>query len=424
MRASLRLRVAIAFALFGALLSCTFALLIYFAERDISRRLIDETLHAEMEDYLHRLQRNPASLPPESTSLQGYAFLPPQPPADPSHPMIEPGVADLAIGGVAYRALAQQHGAARIVLLFRMERQQAREGRFVTHLFVGVALMTVLSAAGGFWLARRVIAPVTELARAVSRAEPSHPPSVGNPDGARDEVGELARAFESYLTRLHAFVAREREFAADASHELRTPLTVISGAAEVIAADPDLSAGQRERVARIQRATQQMTQLIGALLLLAREQREPEPRAVGVAEVVEAEVERLRPEAAARGARIVLAVDARPRLHAREPLLDIVVGNLLRNAISHSVSATVHVRVDAHALTIADRGVGIPAAALDRVFDRNYKGSGSEGSGIGLALVRRICEHCGWTTRLESREGEGTTATLEFGETQAACTAS
>lgn len=419
MRASLRLRVAIAFALFGALLSFAFALLIYFAEQDISRRLIDETLRAEMEDYLHRLQRNPASLPPESTSLQGYAYHPSQPPGDPSRPAIAPGSADLVIGGAAYRALAQQHGERTIVLLFRTDRQRARERRFVLHLGAGAALMTLLSAAGGFWLARRVIAPVTELARAVSRAEPSSPPRVGGPEGARDEVGELAQAFESYLVRLHAFVAREREFAADASHELRTPLAVISGAAEVIAADPGLSPSQRERVARIQRATQQMTQLIGALLLLAREQTETDGRTVGVAEVVEAAAERLHAAAAARGARIELAVNARPRVHAREPLLDIVVGNLLRNAVFHAVSDTVNVRVDARELTIADRGVGIPATALDRVFDRNYKGSGSEGSGIGLALVKRICEHCGWTIRLESREGEGTTATLGFGATLA-----
>src|SRR3546814_4729979 len=88
-----------------------------------------------------------------------------------------------------------------------------------------------------------------------------------------DEVGLLASALDDYAERLTEVVQRDREFNADVSHELRTPLAVIRGAVELLLSRPDLDDKTRSRLLRIQRAEQQCTDLISALLLLSRNER-------------------------------------------------------------------------------------------------------------------------------------------------------
>src|SRR5690606_14590194 len=88
-----------------------------------------------------------------------------------------------------------------------------------------------------------------------------------------DEVGELARVLDDYATRLTAVVPRDREFNADVRHARRTPLAVIRGAAELLLSRPELDEKTRARLLRTQRAEQQCTDLISALLLLSRNER-------------------------------------------------------------------------------------------------------------------------------------------------------
>jgi signal transduction histidine kinase len=413
-RHSLRYRVAVAFAGFGALLSLVFVALLYLAAHDISLRLIDQTLRAEMEDQMRRHERNPASLPLATATLRGYVRDASGRTVPQEVESLPPGQHEVKIDGAPYRALVEQRGAERFYILFNQELQQAREQRFLAYLFGAAALMTLISAAGGHWLARRVIAPVTELAAAVSAAEAHTPPRLRATDARQDELAELGQAFERYVARLHAFIDRERAFATDASHELRTPLTVILGAAEILADDLALSGIQRERVARVQRSAQEMSQIIAALLLLAREEDSPPEQPTQVAAVVLETVERLRMLAVARHAQIRATIDAEPEIDVPAPMLAIVVSNLVRNAIAHAGASSVAVHVKADCLVVADTGIGMAPQELERVFQHHYRGAASRGSGIGLSLVKRICDRCGWEIALESREGAGTTATLRF----------
>ncbi len=414
-RHSLRLRVAAAFALFGALVSVVLALSLQLAAHEVSQRLIDQTLRAELDDYMSRRARNPASPPPATATFRGYvragtgdAHIPP------AVRDLSPGRHEIEIDNVPYRVAVEDRGAERFYILFNEERQRAREQRFRTYLVAGAMLMVMLSAAGSVWLAGRVIAPVTGLAHAVSEADPENPPRLVAEDEPRDEVGELTRAFERYLERLHAFIDRERAFAADASHELRTPLAVIRGAADVLAEDERLDEAQRARVARIGRAAAEMSELIAGLLLLAREDDAPTEEACDAARVVRETVERIRASAATRGTVVELAIEAQPQLEVPPALFAIVVGNLVRNAVAHGEGAAVSVRLQSERLTVSDAGVGIPGEELGRVFQRYYRGAASRGAGIGLSLVKRICDRNGWEILLESRPGAGTTATLSF----------
>ncbi|MBI5110244.1 MAG: HAMP domain-containing histidine kinase [Rhodocyclales bacterium] len=418
-RRSLRLRVAIGFASLGAALSMLLSVSLWFAARDVSQRLMDQTLRAELEDYMARHARNPGSLPPATASLRGYytttdAAITELPP-----PLrqLAPGQHEIDLDGIPYRvAVADEHGR-RYVILFDEVRQKHREQRFLAYLVIGALTMTLFAASGGWWLAGRVIAPVTELARAVTNARPDEPPpllsipSAGTPG---DEVDDLARAFERYLMRLRLFVERERSFAADASHELRTPLTVIRGAVDVIAAKPGLDPELRERLARIERASEEMTQLVEALLLLAREDEPAAGEACDARHIARQCIERYRGQATARGTVMTLTATSPVTLAAPPALFAIVLANLVRNAIAHTLNGRIAITLEATSLTVRDNGSGIEEAEQQRVFERLYRGTDSEGAGIGLFLVQRICDRLGWTASLQSDAPAGTRIDIRF----------
>jgi signal transduction histidine kinase len=414
-RHSLRFRVAAAFAGLGAGLALLLTTGIWFAAVDVSQRLMDQTLKAELEDYMARRARNPNSLPPNTASLRGY-LADAETAADIPAALrdLPPGQHEIAIDGVPYRVAVAKRDGERYLILFNEERQKLREQRFLLYLITGAGIMTMLSAIGGLWLAGRVIAPVTDLARAVSAAPPERPPRLAVADEPADEIAELAGAFDQYLTRLAAFVERERAFTADASHELRTPLAVIHGAAELLADDPRLLPDQAARLARIQRAAGDMSDLLAALLLLAREEAGPTEQACNAAQILRDCVNRYQPLATARGTAIGLEVDAAVELPVPAAMFAIIVANLVHNALAHTEHGSVTVRLAADRLVVADTGIGIRAEEMAQVFERFHRGPKSSGAGIGLSLVKRICDRYGWRIALDSRPGSGTTATLEF----------
>lgn len=417
-RLSLRLRVAATFAVFGAVVSLLLAAGLYAAAHDVGQRLIDETLRAELDDYIARHARNPRSLPPASVTLRGFVTRADEQSQDMPEPLraIGAGRHEVEIDGAPYRVAVAEREGLRYLLMFNETRQRVREQRFLGYLAAGVLAMTLLSALGGAWLAARAISPVTELAAQVGRADPLDPPRLADADTPRDEVGELARAFDRYSQRLHAFVDRELAFTADVSHELRTPVAVIQGAVEVLAEDPRLDEAERGRLARIERAARDMGELIRALLLMARE-ADAEASADGAcdaAQVLRECVERHRHLLERRPTELRLEIRAQPRLPAEPALFAVVVGNLIRNAFAYTESGTVSISLEARSLTVADTGMGIKAEELGRVFQRYYKGSASRGAGIGLSLTKRICDRYGWDIELESREGQGTCARLRF----------
>lgn len=415
-RHSLRRRVAAAFAGLGATFSIVLGIGIWMVTLDASRRLMDQTLKAELEDYMARRERNPNSLPPDTASLRGYVTR--NADTDDRIPAairgLQPGQHEVSLDGVTFRVAVAERAGERYYILFDEERQKVREQRLAGYLSAGVLVMTLLSTLGGLWLAGRVIAPVTELARAVSTAPPENPPRLaveGEPD---DEIAELAGAFDRYLARLAAFVERERAFAADASHELRTPLAIMRGAAEVLADDPSLSPAQARRVARIERAAAQMSELISALLLLSREEAAPTEARCDATQIVRDCVARHQPLASERG--ITMQVDALAPVGLPVPaaMFAIVVANLVHNAIVHTRRGTVAIALSDQRLVVDDTGAGIDKAEIDLVFERYHRGAESPGAGIGLSLVKRICDRHGWRIALDGRPAGGTRATLEF----------
>jgi signal transduction histidine kinase len=415
-RHSLRFRVAAAFAGLGAALSLLLTTGIWFAAHDVSQRLIDQTLKAELEDYMARRARNPNSLPPNTTSLRGFLLSGNADTADVPEALrnLPPGQHEISMANVPYRVAVAERANERYLILFSEERQKLREQRFLGYLVAGAGIMTLLATLGGLWLAGRVIAPVTELARTVSAAPPENPPRLTAADEPDDEIAELAGAFDQYVARLAAFVERERAFAADASHELRTPLAVIRGAAELLSEDPRLTAEQATRVARVERAAVDMSDLLAALLLLAREEATPADQSCNTVQIVRDCIGRYQPLAVTRGTAVEFDTPMPVELPVPAAMFAIVVANLIHNALVHTNDGTIIVRLDAHRLEVTDTGIGIRMEERAQVFERFHRGPESSGAGIGLSLVKRVCDRYGWRIALNDRPGGGTIANLDF----------
>jgi signal transduction histidine kinase len=215
---------------------------------------------------------------------------------------------------------------------------------------------------------------------------------------ATNELEPIARSIDTFMERLDGFVEREQSFTATASHELRTPLAVIRGAVELLEGQVRPQSGNA--LARIQRAVREMTEFTDALLMLSREER-----ASAIAPECDVNVVLLRVVDDLRsmvpGKRIVLDIADMDGLDVAAPdsMVAMVVGNIVRNALQHGTGHDVVCRLAARELNVANAGTlpDIGNEQLPRRFTTH-----PAGHGMGLYLVRRICERYRWAIRLQN----------------------
>ena len=404
-KTSLRYRVTLAFALLGMLVSFALASAFYKITINIEEQLIAETLSAELEDYIARYKIDQKTLPPSSTSIRTYIIQA----GDKTSPTVlrdlDIGLHHIQFNKRQYYAEVKVSGERNFIVLYDDKQIRDKENQFKLFFGIGVMVMTFFSASLGFWLAKRIISPVGELALRVADLEPENYHMSLTENFTNDEVGDLAKDFDAYLLRLSAFIEREQSFTSDVSHELRTPLAVIKGATDVLLSDPDLNEAQRKRVERIARSVNEMSELVTALLLLAREGQDDvsEPTCV-VSEVLKMVLDGHQHLLYHKSVEIKLEILDEIILPVECTLLHVVLANLIRNAIYYTEKGYVFIMMDNKGISIKDTGIGISKEQMQRIFDRHYKGADG-GEGIGLSLVKRICQKYGWQIEIESIEG-------------------
>jgi len=417
---SLRTRIWLSFLLFGTSLALFVAGVAHFALEDIEHQIAERELVDEFEHYrLHRAAEAQTPLP-SGANLTSY-----RKPAPPEQPIPEflrnlpPGSHEISAAGSIYHILVAILGTETIYLVKDATLFEAREEMVASALWATVLGAALLALAVGYWLSRKVMAPVASLVQRVMGLAPDTRASQLAVHFARDEVGELADAFDRYHDRLTAFIEREKQFTADASHELRTPLSVIKGATELLLADAGLPERSQRVVHRIDRASREMSQLVEALLFLARDQGTgsgAHGEHANVADVVHAQIETHRYLWAEKPLRVEVQIQENFIVPVAPAVLCIVVGNLLRNAITYTPRGEVTVQVAEPRIVIRDTGPGIAPEDLPHVFERHYRGRAAHqgGSGLGLAIVQRVCARHNWHVELNSLPEQGTEAVLTF----------
>ena len=328
---------------------------------------------------------------------------------------------ELVLNGHEYHVQLETRGDRTYYFLLDENDFDVFESRLFSAMALLVAMVMLVAGLLGALFARRVSRPLTELAQRVQQLDDQALLSPTSLPGANAdaEVSLLAHAIGMYHQRVSQLLHREREFSADVSHELRTPLSGIQGAAELLERQVATQPGLAALTARIRRGCVQMTSLIEALLYLARDPSSfnKQMESVCLAQVVSAQIAALGDVAHSRG--IVLEVvqaTGAATIQAIPAVIDIVLGNILRNAIKYTDRKLVTLHIGARHVIVQDYGPGIDAATQARLFERFARGGEADatGNGIGLALVQRFCNQYGWTLDLQSTASEGTRIAVNF----------
>jgi PAS domain S-box-containing protein len=239
-----------------------------------------------------------------------------------------------------------------------------------------------------------------------------------------------ARSFEEEQERARALAeldGAKTTFFSNVSHELRTPLALVLGPLSDLLESGALDDGARTALAVAQRNGRRLQRLVNALLDFSRIEAgrmharfQPTDLARFTAELASFF------DSAARRAGLVLQVDCPPLpqpVYVDRSMWEKIVFNLLSNAIKYTLTGSVQVRLHVHGegvrLEVQDTGLGIPRAALPRVFERFYRVEGAhgrsiEGTGIGLALVAELARIHGAQPQVESWLGAGSTFSLDL----------
>ncbi len=295
--------------------------------------------------------------------------------------------------------------------------------RLVLYMSISVALL--LSGFGGWFLARRSLAPIVEMmerARQISAENLTQRLPVANP---KDELGRLAITFNELLVRLDESFAQQRRFVADASHELRTPLSVIRTATGVtLELKGRDEAEYREALKMVDEEARRLTHVVDDMFTLALVDSGHSSLHASNFHLNELISETIR-AAEVLGAKKEVSVHVDPLAETPyrgdEGLLRQLLLNLLDNAIRHTLPhRVVRMKLKSngweHQIVVSDAGAGIPIEAQPFIFERFFRvdkarsrAEPAGGAGLGLSIAKWIAEAHGGTLKLLRSDDTGST---------------
>ena len=338
--------------------------------------------------------------------------------------------ATLSDGDNQYRVVGrrvQARGTAYTLVMLRSlhDQEDLLEGASYA-LIIAVPLALVLASIGGYFLARKSLAPVVRMSATAARIGAANLHERLPVANERDELGGLAQVINALLARLDASFEQQRRFMADASHELRTPVAIMRSEAEVALSQPESSNQElRESIAIFKDETKRLTGIVEDLFMLARAdagQYKLAPKECYLDEIAGEVTRAVRTLVAEKG--LTLQTDAAEEMPFRgdENLLRRLLLNLVDNAIKYTPSGgavTVACKREArrYVITVSDTGRGIPAEAQPHIFERFYRADSARsraeddsagltsGAGLGLAIARWVAEsHDGTLDLLNTSE--------------------
>lgn len=420
MRNSLRFKVALFFSVLTIALLAAQALGVRALAEAQEERLIAALIRDDMASVLKSYRANPALLPPFDVRMNGYVSG-----ADRGSIVLPEAVRTLPFG--THEIIIDDReihveiaplGTARLYRVYNFNIYEKHFKEVINALMGGTGIFALLTIWLSFGLSGLLVRQVAGLARQVKTLRLGESAAILPGKYDETELVGLVEAFNDYNLRMADMMAREKEFTGNVSHELRTPLTAIRTSCELLEQDTAIQGKSRARLQQIERAADNMRELANALLMLAREDSAREVEPVAVAKMIETALSPFAARLAHKGLGSFIDIDGELRVVANRPALAIVLSNLIDNAVRHTDHGSLRFRYANGWLYIEDTGPGIPAYAIPHVFDRFYRAASPDtptpGVGIGLSIVRKLCERYGWAIEIGSEPGKGTSVSLRL----------
>jgi signal transduction histidine kinase len=413
---SIRFRIVAGILVFGTLLILLNAGITLFITRNSMSKMIANLIDTEMDTFIYKYEKDQTTPLPHSKYInmyKGFENVPGQvkdllkdlPPGihiidapDKKHP-VHVGVIQLPDKATPYFMFF--HGKE------FFEENTWLHPEQVT--LISLAFLLIPGIIIGYIISRMLFSPVVTLIEQIKSLNPDNIPERFSQKHANNELGVLTRTVETTMNRIKAFIQREKQFTRDASHELRTPLTIVKGAVEIMETQPELETNPllKKPLKRISRSVRDMETTIETFLWLAREENGTAEscRVVPVAEKAISDNQYL-----IENKDIQLHMDVRTdkAVRVKEEVLYIAITNLIRNAFHFTSKGSVTITIDDDHIGIADTGMGIETDKIDSVTQSHVKGEKSQGFGLGLSIVSRLCKRFDWQLSIESEPGKGT----------------
>lgn len=276
------------------------------------------------------------------------------------------------------------------------------------------------------WL-KKMIQPIQEIEEAAYQVSKGDY-SIQVPISSRDELGQLAKAFNEMAESIYFEEERKREFLENVSHELRTPLSYVKGYTQAIL-DGVIKDKQEETkyLQLISRETLRMQRLVADLLDLTKIERgqvQIESTPIAFAQFIKDFVVKYDQVMKEKSLQLTLDLDPDPIILADEGKMEQIIQNIIDNAIAYTpsngmISISLQQEKDTCTLIITDTGCGIPKKDLPFITNRFYRvhkarTRSNGGSGLGLSIVKNLVELQNGEIKIDSEEGIGTKVYLSF----------
>lgn len=292
--------------------------------------------------------------------------------------------------------------------------------------WLAAALIFVIAAIilGTKWL-KRLYKPIKEIEEAAKKVSDGDY-SIKVKVNSRDEIGNLAAAFNEMANSIYLEETKKREFIENVSHELRTPLSYVTGYTQAILDDVVKGEDQHKYLTLILSESNRLEKLVTNLMDLAKMNNEKLVNQVPIAfaQFLEDFFEQYSLKMKERGFPLSLTLDPDSIIIADESQLKQILNNVLDNAMNYSpVGGVIRVQLtnerEQVILKITDSGIGIPKEDIPHVMDRFYRVNKARsrfdgGTGLGLAIVKQMVVLQKGTVTIESEAGKGTTVRLSF----------
>lgn len=319
--------------------------------------------------------------------------------------------------GKAYHVLKKDYAGREFLLVKDQSNLESTEKVFNFITLMVFASIIFTSFIFSRSLARRIVQPVVNLAAQVRQLTPQNYREI-DLDYAHDEVGALVKVVYEHIHTVHQYLQREQWFTGDISHELRTPLMVISSSIELLKQN-GVSADQKDQLfQRIDNALENINEMISAFLILARNKQDESisNTETDLAELCYSVIDSLKPSFSGKDIDMHIHADSTVTSKLNSVLLSIVVSNLLKNAISSMRKGRIDIYINQGLLVVEDNGGGLPEVVENFVNQSGVaiKRGNASYLGLGLSIIKRICEREGWSIHAAGSESGGARFSLRF----------